>query len=234
MPTLIQLVLLLSFNFERLAMNTDTLESPSTSHSVLTDQTSNLLTTEDDWRRYLGITPEHPPSKVQSYRLALVKLFHQYALEGRKLFHLTVTYKKFRDTQYDERICNQFFINFYLKSFLPSLLSTRNFHKSSKRPLQPICYAFIDEHESKPKLRKSKVEFPIRLHHHALLAIHTKILDKFSPMIGTNTIPLRAKYASKVMTTDLKECDPMTMLYASKRLRQYPDFLAFPDRLIPC
>ena len=193
MPTLIQLVLLLSFNFERLAMNTDTLESPSTSHSVLTDQTSNLITTEDDWRRYLGIKPEHSPSQVQTYRLALVKLFHQYALEDRKLFHLTVTYKKYRDTQYDERICNEFFINFYLKSFLPSLLSTRNFHKSSKRPLQPICYAFIDEHESKPKLRKSKVEFPIRLHHHALLAIHMKILDKFSPMIGTNTIPLRAK-----------------------------------------
>ena len=231
MPTLIQLVLLLSFNFERLAMNTVTLESPSTSHSVLTDQTRNLTTTEDDWRRYLGIKPEHSPSQVQSYRLALVKLFHQYALEGRKLFHLTVTYKKYRDTQYDERICNEFFINFYLKSFLPSLLSTRNFHKSSKRPLQPICYAFIDEHESKPRVQKSKVEFPTRLHHHALLAIHTKILDKFSPMIGTNTIPLRAKYASKVMTIDLKECDPMTMLYASKRLRQYPDFLAFPDRL---
>ena len=234
MPPLIQLEPLLSIYFERLTMNTDTLESPSTSHSVLTDQTGNSLTTEDDWRRYLGITPEHSPSQAQSHRLALVKLFHQYALEGRRLFHLTVTYKEYRDTPYDQRICNQFFINFYLKSFLPSLLSTRNFHKASKRALQPICYAFIDEHESKPRVQKSKVEFPTRLHHHALLAIHTKILDKFSLMIGTNTVPLRPKYASKVMTTHMRGCDPMTMLYASKRLRQYPDFLAFPDRLIPC
>ena len=155
MPMLIQLEPLLSIYFERLTMNTDTLESLPNSHSVLTDQTGNSLTTEDDWRRYLGITPEHSPSQVQSHRLALVKLFHQYALEGRRLFHLTVTYKEYRDTPYDQRICNQFFINFYLKSFLPSLLSTRNFHLPSKRALQPICYAFIDEHESKPKVRKS-------------------------------------------------------------------------------
>ena len=231
MPTLIQLVPLLSIYFERLAMNTDTLESPPTSHSALTDQTNNSLTTEDDWRRYLGITPEHSPSQVQSHRLALVKLFHQYALEGRRLFHLTVTYKEYRDTPYDQRICNQFFINFYLKSFLPSLLSTRNFHLPSKRPLQPICYAFIDEHESKPKVRKSKVEFPIRLHHHALLAVPEQTCERLTTMIGTNVIPLRPKFASKVMTTHIRKCDPMTMLYASKRLRHYPDFLAFPDRL---
>ena len=231
MPTLIQLEPLLSIYFERLAMNTDTLESPPNSHSVLTDQTGNSLTTEDDWRRYLGITPEHSPSQVQSHRLALVKLFHQYALEGRRLFHLTVTYKEYRDTQYDQRICNQFFINFYLKSFLPSLLSTRNFHLPRKRALQPICYAFIDEHESKPKVRKSKVEFPIRLHHHALLAVPEQTFERLTTMIGTNIIPLRPKFASKVMTTHMRKCDPMTMLYASKRLRQYPDFLAFPDRL---
>ena len=230
MPTLIQLEPLLSFYSERFAMNTETFERLSSSHSVLTQKTESLSTTEDDWRRYLGITPEHSLSQVQSHRLALVKLFHKYAREGRRLFHLTVTYKEYRDTPYDQRICNQFFINFYLKSFLPSLLSTRNFHLPSKRALQPICYAFIDEHESKPKVRNSKVEFPIRLHHHALLAVHTKILDKLSPMIGTNTVPLRPKYASKVMTTHLRECDPMTILYASKRLRQYPDFLAFPDR----
>ena len=58
MPTLIQLEPLLSIYFERLAMNTDTLESPPTGHSALTDQTNNSLTTEDDWRRYLGITSE--------------------------------------------------------------------------------------------------------------------------------------------------------------------------------
>jgi hypothetical protein len=231
MPPLIQLEPLLSIYFERLAMNTDTLESPPTSHSDLTDQTGNSLTTEDDWKRYLGIIPEHSPSQDQSLRLALVKLFHQYALEGRRLFHLTVTYKEYRDTPYDQRICNQFFINFYLKSFLPSLLSTRDFHLPSKRALQPICYAFIDEHESKPKIRKSKVEFPIRLHHHALLAVPAQTCERLTTMIGTNVIPLRPKFASKVMTTHMRKCEPMTMLYASKRLRQYPDFLAFPDRL---
>ncbi len=231
MPTLIQLVLLLSFNFERLAMNTDTLESTSTSHSVITDQTGNSLTTENDWRRYLGITPDRSLSQVQSHRLALVKLFQQYALEGRRLFHLTVTYKEYQDTPYDQRICNEYFINFYLKSFLPSLLSTRNFHLPCKRALQPICYAFIDEHESKQKVRKSKVEFPVRLHHHALLAVPEQTCERITTMIGTNVIPLRPKFASKVMTTHMRKCDPMIMLYASKRLRQYPVFLAFPDRL---
>lgn len=188
--------------------------------------------THDDWRKYLGLSDQNlRPSQSQALRLALTALFHQYSIENRLLFHLSVTYKEYQYTRYDEKICNHFFINFYLKSFLPALLHTRDFNKPSKRSLQPICYAFLDEHESKPKMRKTCVEFPIRLHHHALLALHPQTLDSLAPMIGTNRIPLRQKYASKIMTTHLRQCEPMTMLYASKQLRKYTDFLAFPDRL---
>jgi hypothetical protein len=194
---------------------------------------NHSVKSEEDWRSYLGICDEKTISQDHAHRLALTKLFHQYSLEGRLLYHLTITYKEYRETQYSKRICDQFFINFYLKSFLPALLGTRNFNKPSERLIQPICYAFIDEHESKPRIRRSKVEFPTRLHHHALIAVNSTTSNRISPMIGSNQIPLRQKYASKVMTTHLRACEPMTLLYASKNLRRYPDFLAFPDRLMP-
>ena len=33
------------------------------------------------------------------------------------------------------------------------------------------------------------------------------------------------------MTCDLKPCEPMRVLYASKMYKKYPDFLSFPDKM---
>ncbi len=189
-------------------------------------------TPEQRWRKYLGIAPDQlQVSQDHQFRLALTRMFHQFSLKNRVLFHMTVTYKTYKNTQYSPKNTNDFFINFYLKCFLPSLLGTRNFHTDSKRPLQPICYAFLEEHEPQVKILGNEVLFADRLHHHSMLAVHPDTVARMRTMTGENQVPLRSRYASKVMTTHIRECEPMTMLYATAQLKKYPDFLCFPDRM---
>lgn len=147
--------------------------------------------------------------------------------ENRTLFHMTVTYKPFKDIVYSEKIVNDFFINFYVKNFLPYLLNTRNIHTNAKKSIQPITLAFVDEHES--KLIPGTHKFSEKLHHHAILAVHPDHLEKMNNLIGEDTFadPI---FSSKIMTSDLKECETKALLYASKMLREYPEHLLFPDK----
>ena len=151
---------------------------------------------------------------------------------------MTITYTPYKDQVYLERAVNNFFINFYVKEFLPCLLHTRNIHTNAKKQVQPICYAFLDEHEMKPVIKSTRTssknepismfEFPIRLHHHAILAVHPDNVDQLRHLVGTNTL---TRFGHKIMTSDLKECDAIRTLYASKMYWKYPDFLSFPDKM---
>jgi len=196
----------------------------------ISDTDHHLLSySEKRWRDYLGITPDQIQiSSDHRNRLALTRLFHQYQHETRTLFHLTVTYKPYKERIYTAKNTNDFFINFYLKSFLPLVMNSKNYHTHSKRPFQPICYAFLDEHEQ--KVSPNGKVFPDRLHHHAILAVHPNTYLSLLPYLGECRIPLKTKFSIKVMTTHLRECEPMTLLYATKALERYPEFLMFPDR----
>ncbi len=151
--------------------------------------------------------------------------------ENRTLFHMTITYKPFENKVYSEKIVNDFFINFYTKKFLPYLLNTKNIHTNAKKSIQPITLAFVDEHEPKPI--PGTHQFSEKLHHHVILAVHPDTLEKMNELIGENTFTnptFHSKFSSKIMTSDLKECDAARLLYASKMLKYYPDFLLFPDK----
>jgi hypothetical protein len=187
---------------------------------------------EQRWKCYLGIAPSQLHlSQDHQFRLGLTRMFHQFQLENRVLFHMTITYKTYQNTPHSPKNTNDFFINFYLKCFLPNLLGTRNFHTPNKRMLQPICYSFLDEHEPKVKKLGDEIEFADRLHHHAILAVHPNTVDRMMRMTGQNAVPIRSKYASKVMTAHIVECEAMRTLYATKQLKKYAEFLCFPDRL---
>jgi hypothetical protein len=187
-------------------------------------------TSQQRWRMYLGIAPDQIQlSQDHQQRIQLTKMFHQLHQRNHGLFHMTVTYKTYKNTPHTPKNTDDFFINFYLKCFLPELLGTRNIQK--KRNLQPICYSFLDEHEFRPRVFGTKVTFLDRLHHHAILAVHPNTIPRMNTMIGENCIPFRNKWASKVMTTHMRQCEPMTTLYATKQLKKYPEFLSFPDRL---
>jgi hypothetical protein len=154
----------------------------------------------------------------------------------RQLFHLTTTYKPYRETVYNASAVDRFFKTFYVQNFLPFLLNTRNIHTVAKKRIQPVCLAFIDEHEMKavshcavaPELAK-RYEFPVRLHHHAIVAVHEETLERFDQLIGTNTLA-NGSFSHKIMTSAVVPCEPMRLLYASKLYKKYPEFLSFPDK----
>ncbi len=132
-------------------------------HELRTDthqEISRLLssinpTPELQWRDYLGIARNQIQLSLDhQQRLELTRMFHQLHLKNHVLFHMTVTYKTYKNTPYTPKNTNDFFINFYLKCFLPELLGTRNIQK--RRELQPICYTFLDEHEFRPRVLVQK------------------------------------------------------------------------------
>jgi hypothetical protein len=198
-------------------------------HSSLLESISNksLEQYRQEWINYLSktATDARSLSKNDQIRLALTEWMHSMKHQyGRILFHLTLTYKPFEDRIYPEKIINDFFINFYVKHFLPYLLNTRNIHTNAKKSIQPITLVFVHEHESNPKSGAHK--FSELLHHHAILAVHPDTLDRMNELIGENTFA-NSKFSYKIMTSDLKECDAMRLLYASKVYKRY-DYLLFP------
>ena len=167
-------------------------------------------------------------SQLQLRQESLIRMLEEQ-YPDRSMFHLVLTYKPYQDITYDERVVNKFFMTFYLRHFLPKLMNTRNYHRESFRHLQPICLAFIDEHEHSPVSINSRSEYSARLHHHAILAVHPEHLDRINELIGTNT--LVSKFSYKVMTSFLAPRPVSVLKYASKMMMKYPEFLSFPDRL---
>lgn len=195
---------------------------------------------KEEWIRYIqqSHSNRNPLSKTNLYRLALTEQMHKLKLEGRTLFHVSITYKSIATRTYSEKDINTFFINFYTKNFLPYLIKTKNYGRPSKKLIQPMSYVFVDEHEMtaiKTPIFNSKtfnVEFdyvfPTRLHHHAIMALHPSTLEQMKSLEGTNTLN-NSDFSSIFMTSDVRECDAQCLLYASKMLHRYPDFMMFPS-----
>ena len=215
------------------SQQTSSIENHQDSQSFLSDSVKN--NTASDWIQYLSksATSIKDLSSSQQMRFHLAKFTQELEHQSnRHLFHLTLTYKPFEDYSYSPKNKNDFFIHFYTKHFLPFLLNTKNFQRIKYREMQPICLAFLDEHESQVSTQKylNTSRFSARLHHHAILAIHSDTLDRMQTLIGENTLASN-KFSTKVMSSHVRECDPMCLLYASKMYAKYPDFLSFPDRL---
>ena len=215
------------------SLRTSSIKNHQDSQSFLSDSVRN--NTASDWIHYLSksATSIKDLSSSQQMRFHLAKFTQELEHQSnRHLFHLTLTYKPFEDYSYSPKNTNDFFIHFYTKHFLPFLLNTKNFQRIKYREMQPICLAFLDEHESQVSTQKylNVSRFSARLHHHAILAIHADTLDRMQTLIGENTLASN-KFSTKVMSSHVRECDAMCLLYASKMYAKYPDFLSFPDRL---
>lgn len=171
-------------------------------------------------------------SGTDRMRYGFLQMMLNHQESGRSLFLLTLTYKPFQNKVYSSQDVDQFFTRFYLHHFLPELLQTKHYTYNKHRPFQPITVAFIDEH--KPTVTKSRsnpdlIEISSKLHHHAVLAVHPKTLDRIQKLVGENT--MQTGFSSKIMTTDLKPCDAGAVGYASKMMKKFPDFLIFPNKL---
>ena len=174
--------------------------------------------------------------KIDRERIELVKYFQNLETNN-KLFHLTITYKPYADRNYKAIDVNRFFCKFYVQELLPIITGTKHYHRNKFRYLQPVCFSFVDDHFSNVvsvnntvSAHQISTEYPARLHHHAILAVPEESVIRINDYIGENTF-CNDNFSHKIMTSDFKECDATRVLYASKLMRRYPDFLSFPDKM---
>lgn len=172
-------------------------------------------------------------NQTDRIRLSLAKYFHE--LENNKgylLYHVSLTYKPQKYELTPERV-DSCFIKFHTQFVLPTSLGTKNIHHSHCKRIQPIVFAFLDEHDLK-KSKFTTCESPIKLHHHAIYAVHPDAVEWFDAHIGENTFSILNQENTPFLTSDLKDCGAMRVLYASKMLETYPEFLSFPDKWKRC
>lgn len=165
---------------------------------------------------------------AEKKQLSLAEYFYKLELAGRTLYHMSITYKPYADRVYTEKDVNTFFKSFYIKKFLPYLMGTKNYHTNRMKSLQPITFCFLDEHQRQAVKIYNDYHFPIRLHHHSILAVDDYSRDKIESLVGVDTLS-NGYFTHKIMTSDIKQCDALRVVYASKMLWKYPDFMMFPD-----
>jgi len=164
---------------------------------------------------------------TEKVRLSLSDYFYDLQTQqNRTLFHLTMTYKPITSKSLRPDVVDKFFKEFYLYFFLPQVMGTRNYHKTHKKSIQPITMCFLDEHLND----KFQHQNSPRLHHHVMIGVHEDTLSSFSRFSGENIINTELRFTTPIMTTNLVRCEPMTVLYTSKLLHKYPDFMTFPDK----
>ena len=211
--------------------------TPSQSESYQEPQVSeSLITLRDKWKHYMMTLPYFhlsPPS-INKQRLSTTEYLYNQVQSNMILYHLVVTYcppNKSRN-EYKLNEYDGFFKQFYLTKFLTTILKTKNYNRPSKRPYQPICISYLDEHESQiTSSRFHKVdhedfyttyEYSERLHHHSMILVHPSTLPQMKLLEGANTL-IDKKNSRLIKTTYLVPRDPFVNLYCSKMLFKYPD-----------
>jgi len=203
-----------------------TTDHPSTTIDLILREPSTEFTKESlidserfKWNCYLDFST----SNSDRIRLSLTEYIHNLVLDqNRSIFHLTTTYKPYQDRIYSKSDIDLFFTNFYVKYLLPQVLGTKNIHTVIKKSIQPITFTFTDEH-----LQSFHGD---RLHHHSILCVHPRTLDFFQSLPEENPFPSNLEHTKRICTSHIRQCEPMTLLYSSKMLSRYPDFLSFPDK----
>ena len=171
-------------------------------------------------------------SDVNRIRFELIRYYSDLEESGRTLYFLTLTYKPYSDRVYTPLVVNQFFTTFYVQHFLPFIFQTKNFDRPNRKRIQPITYAFLDDHAPKgfrDPLNPSLTTLVTGLHHHAILAVHPDTFSAVDSLKGENTL---VGFSPKIMTSDLKPCDAKTVSYASKMMWKYSLELMFPDKTV--
>jgi hypothetical protein len=93
--------------------------------------------------------------------------------------------------------------------------------------------------------RKLFIEHP--LHHHSIISVHPEQVQRMNKLLGTNTLVIyKNNFKDKpltlsqelsihnrkiIKTSHIRQCDSLTLLYASKRLYDYQEFQVYPDTL---
>lgn len=189
------------------------------------------------------LTPRSKPmrniqelSNSERERLDLALWFHKLEEQGKRLFHLTLTYNHSNKAseEYMKCIAEKTSILFYQYALLPFLYDYKqNFYKKNDLP---ICYSFLD----KQPFNKETVG----IHNHMMLAVSPDIQQRLiqvskedapqqivvSGLTKKNTkYYIGAKSIKRIRTMNVKRCkrNQVRVLYASKAYDIYPEYKVF-------
>ena len=173
-------------------------------------------------------------------RIAICQKFSNLQRLGRKLYFLTTTYLPNKDYEHTTKGVDDIFKRFYTKKFLPWIQDTKYFHRTAYKKIQPITYTFRENHSPKKKanrvvsdqLNGSTImyDFPVRLHHHSVIAVHEEHVPRIQTHLGDNTFA-NSRFSHQIMTSSLKEANLGAVLYSSKHWSSDREMMTFPDKL---
>ena len=173
-------------------------------------------------------------------RVSICQKFHDLERSGRKIYFLTTTYLPSKDYEHTSEGVDDIFKNFYTRKFLPWLHNTRHFNTPKNKAIQPITYTFRENHTPKKIPKKIQFysygevqqiyEFPLKLHHHSVLAVHKEHVHRITPYLGDNSFA-HPRFSHRIMTSSLKEADIGAVLYSTKCWSSNREMMTFPDKL---
>ena len=193
---------------------------------------------------YQSINPtilDYADFKIRDHeRVSICQKFHDLERSGRKIYFLTTTYFSSKDYEHTSEGVDDIFKNFYTRKFLPWIHNTRRFNSPKNKEIQPITYTFRENHVLKKVLQKTLFEsnvevqkiyeFPLKLHHHSILAIHKEHVHRLTPYLGENTFAT-SKFSHRIMTSMLKKANLGAVLYSTKCWSSDREMMTFPDKL---
>jgi len=179
-------------------------------------------------------------SNLDTERVLICQKFKELQRSGRRLYFLTTTYFPSKDYEHTSEGVDDVFKNFYTRKFLPWIHNTRRFNTPKNKEIQPITYTFRENHDPKKVTKKvlsdpdgnsqTIFEFPLKMHHHSILAVHKEHVHRITPYLGDNTFS-HPRFSHRIMTSSLKEADLGAVLYSTKCWSSDREMMTFPDKL---
>lgn len=137
---------------------------------------------------------------------------------GYGLYMISINYNQYsREHTYDE--VSAYFDRFYHQKLVPLLVGNHATRKN-KRHLWPVVTLTTEENTAhrKGKIHDHKVKngtnSPV-FHHHAAVAIHPSLIDKFDKFLGLNQIP-RISSMNMIESIDIRKANEDGILYCTK------------------
>ncbi len=153
------------------------------------------------------------------------------ASENLDLYHMTLVYDFFQNGNFHADNINAFFATFYMRRFLPFLLSTKNYHTNFQRTRQPTTCAFVCDHLNKNS-EKDHI-YSGKLFNHAIVCVPNVIKDKTCALLGVDTLTKEFSIPKiyNIKYSTFKKCDDVAIEIATRSIFKYPNYQIFSPKV---
>jgi hypothetical protein len=131
-------------------------------------------------------------------RNASQKKFRQLLFKGYQIWHLTITWRNYKNELQSPTILKERFKHWWLKNFIPHIYQRTNFNTKTRLE-QPHCVAYVEFGKETSIEEIKKLYNPVtdefrrskcfsNLHHHVIIATKGEATKKFHNWSGINTL----------------------------------------------